>query len=44
MVSPDYHHTLATLLKLLSPFAPHIASQLWEGKEEEEEVVVVVVE
>ena len=31
-VSHEYHSSLAIGLQLISPIAPHIASQLWEGK------------
>ena len=31
-VSREYHSSLAIGLQLISPIAPHIASQLWEGK------------
>ena len=32
LVSHEYHSSFTTLVQLLSPFAPHIASQLWEGE------------
>ena len=30
--SLEYHLALRTLLLLLSPMAPHITSELWEGE------------
>ena len=30
--SPAHHSALETLCLLLAPMAPHISSQLWEGK------------
>ena len=32
LVSSEYHTSLTTVLQLMSPLAPHITSQLWEGE------------
>ena len=32
LVSREYHTSLTTVLQLMSPLAPHITSQLWEGE------------
>ena len=29
--SKQYHNSLLVLCKLLTPFAPHISAELWEG-------------
>ena len=41
LVSHEYHSSLTTLVQLLSPFAPHIASQLWEGEYRDKRCMVL---